>query len=58
MGRFRVLGVLIINESCESKGLTERRFVRSCHLIDFCAGEILFSLDCEYENNKAKYSSC
>ena len=52
------LGVSVTNEFCGSKGLTEGRFVQSWRLNNFWAGEIPFSLGCEFKNNKARYSSC
>ena len=52
------LRVSVTNEFCKSKGLTEGRFVQSWQLKNFSAGEIPFSLGCEFKNNKARYSSC
>ena len=51
------LGVSVATEFCGNKSLTEVRFVRSSRLSNFLAGEIPFSLDCEFKNIKARYSS-
>lgn len=54
----RGLGVSVTNESCGSKSLTKGRFVRNWLLNNFWAGEISFSLCCEFKHNKARYSFC
>ena len=51
------LGVSVATEFCGNKSLTEGRFVRSSLLSNFLAGEIPFSLGCEFKNIKARYSS-
>ena len=51
------LGVAVATEFCGNKSLAEGRFVRSSRLSNFLAGEILFSLGCEFKNIKARYSS-
>ena len=52
------LGVLVTNKFCGSYGLTENRFVWRWWLNNFWVRETPFSLSCEFENNKARYSSC